>query len=66
MRYLFAAIVLAGAVFGTAAQAEKRTFIVANNSDGDIAGKSLKGPLTRLIPAARTGHNGLRRPLTRT
>ena len=34
MRYLFAAIVLAAAVFGTAAQAEKRTFIVANNSDG--------------------------------
>src|SRR5262245_32411525 len=33
MRYLFAALVLA-AVFGTAAQAEKRTFIIANNSDG--------------------------------
>src|SRR6516162_2537937 len=34
MRYLFAALVLAAAVCGTAAQAEKRTFIVANNSDG--------------------------------
>ena len=34
MRYLSAALVLAAAVFGTAAQAEKRTFIVANNSDG--------------------------------
>jgi hypothetical protein len=34
MRYVFAALVLAGAVFGTAAQAEKRTFIIANNSDG--------------------------------
>ena len=34
MRYLFAALVLAAAVCGTAAQAEKRTFIIANNSDG--------------------------------
>ena len=34
MRYLFAAIVLAAAVCATAAHAEKRTFIVANNSDG--------------------------------
>src|SRR5438445_10123009 len=34
MRYLFAALVLAAAVCGTAAQAEKRTFIVANNADG--------------------------------
>src|SRR5262245_40878251 len=34
MRYVFAALVLAGAVFGTAAQAEKRTFIITNNSDG--------------------------------
>jgi hypothetical protein len=34
MRYLFAAVVLAAAVCGTAARAEKRTFIVANNSDG--------------------------------
>jgi hypothetical protein len=34
MRYLFAALVLAAAVFGTAAQAEKRTFIIANNSEG--------------------------------
>src|SRR5262249_53223021 len=34
MRYVFAALVPAGAVFGTAAQAEKRTFVIANNSDG--------------------------------
>jgi uncharacterized DUF497 family protein len=34
MRYAFAALVLAAGVFATAAQAEKRTFIVANNSDG--------------------------------
>src|ERR1700757_3703118 len=34
MRYLFAALVLATAVCATAAQAEKRTFIIANNSDG--------------------------------
>ena len=34
MRYVFAALVLAGAVFATAAQAETRTFIIANNSDG--------------------------------
>ena len=34
MRYLLAALVLASAAFGTAAQAEKRTFIIANNSDG--------------------------------
>ena len=34
MRTVFAALVIAGAVFGTAAQAEKRIFIIANNSDG--------------------------------
>src|SRR5262249_56917346 len=34
MRYVFAALVLAAAAFGTAAQAEKRVFIIANNSDG--------------------------------
>src|SRR5215475_2783628 len=34
MRYVFAALVLAGAAFGTAAQAETRTFIIANVSDG--------------------------------
>ena len=32
MRYLFAALVLAAAASGTAAQAEKRVFIIANNS----------------------------------
>jgi hypothetical protein len=34
MRYVFAALVLAGAAFGTAALAETRTFIIANVSDG--------------------------------
>src|SRR6266542_2974368 len=34
MRYVFAALVLAAGVFATAAQAEKRVFIIANNSDG--------------------------------
>jgi len=34
MRYVFAALVLAVGFFATAAQAEKRTFIIANNSDG--------------------------------
>jgi len=34
MRYVFAALVLAVGAFATAAQAEKRTFIIANNSDG--------------------------------
>ncbi|MGA7490006.1 MAG: hypothetical protein WBW74_24040 [Xanthobacteraceae bacterium] len=34
MRFVFAALVLASAAFATAAQAEKRTFIIANNSDG--------------------------------
>ena len=34
MRYVFAALVLAAAAFSSAAQAEKRVFIIANNSDG--------------------------------
>jgi hypothetical protein len=34
MRYVFAALVLTVGVFATAAQAEKRVFIIANNSDG--------------------------------
>jgi len=34
MRYVFAALVLAAGVFAPAAQAEKRVFIIANNSDG--------------------------------
>jgi hypothetical protein len=35
MRYVFATLVLAAAVVSSAAQAaEKRTFIIANNSDG--------------------------------
>ena len=34
MRYLFAVLVVAGAVFTTAAQAETRIFIISNNADG--------------------------------
>jgi hypothetical protein len=34
MRYLFAALVLAATAISSAAQAEKRIFIIANNSDG--------------------------------
>jgi hypothetical protein len=34
MRAVFAALAIAGTVFSTAAQAEKRIFIIANNSDG--------------------------------
>ncbi len=34
MRYVLAALVVAGALVSSAAQAEKRTFIIANNSDG--------------------------------
>jgi hypothetical protein len=34
MRYAFAALVFAAAVVSSAAQAEKRIFIVANNADG--------------------------------
>jgi hypothetical protein len=34
MRTVLAVLVIAGAVFSTAAQAEKRTFIIANNADG--------------------------------
>jgi hypothetical protein len=34
MRRLLAALVLAATAFSTAAHAEKRTFIIANNSDG--------------------------------
>jgi len=34
MRYLFAALAVAGAVFSTAVQAETRIFIISNNADG--------------------------------
>jgi hypothetical protein len=34
MRTVFAALCLAALVFSTAAQAEKRIFIIANNADG--------------------------------
>jgi hypothetical protein len=34
MRSVFAALVLAATAFSSAAQAEKRIFIIANNSDG--------------------------------
>jgi hypothetical protein len=34
MRTVFAALVIASAMLSTAAQAEKRTFIIASNADG--------------------------------
>jgi hypothetical protein len=34
MRYFFTAIVLAGAIISSAAQAETRVFIIVNNADG--------------------------------
>ena len=34
MRYLFTALVFAAVIIGSAAQAEKRIFIIANNADG--------------------------------
>jgi hypothetical protein len=34
MRYLFTALVLTAAIVSSAAQAEKRIFIIANNADG--------------------------------
>jgi hypothetical protein len=34
MRYVFTALVFAAAVVSSAAHAEKRIFIIANNSDG--------------------------------
>src|SRR6266705_4450067 len=34
MRTVFGALCLAAVIFSTAAQAEKRTFIIANNADG--------------------------------
>ena len=34
MRPVFGALCLAAVLFSTAAQAEKRTFIIANNADG--------------------------------
>jgi hypothetical protein len=34
MRYVFAAVVVAATAIGSAAQAEKRIFIIANNADG--------------------------------
>src|SRR5258707_13806364 len=34
MRHLLAALVLAATAFSTAAHAERRTFVIANNADG--------------------------------
>src|SRR5437660_10620119 len=52
MRYLFAALVLAAAGFGTAAQAEKRVFIIANNADGYGVDRCLATGASCGIPVA--------------
>jgi hypothetical protein len=55
MRYLFAALVLAAAGFGTAAQAEKRVFIIANNSDGYGVDRCLATGASCGLPVATAG-----------
>ena len=52
MRAVFAALVVAGAVFSTAAQAEKRIFIIANNSDGYGVDRCLATGATCGVPVA--------------
>ena|SRR5713101_4797124 len=52
MRYLFAALVLAATAFSSAAQAEKRTFIIANNSDGYGVDRCLATGATCGVPVA--------------
>jgi hypothetical protein len=51
MRYIVAALVLAAA-FSSAAQAEKRTFIIANNSDGYGVDRCLASGATCGAPVA--------------
>jgi len=52
MRYLFAALAVAGAVFSTAVQAETRIFIISNNADGYGVDRCLA---TGAIPANAGG-----------
>lgn len=52
MRFVFAALVCACAAISTAAQAEKRTFIIANNSDGYGVDRCLATGATCGVPVA--------------
>jgi hypothetical protein len=52
MRYVFVALVVAGALVSSAAQAEKRTFIIANNSDGYGVDRCLASGATCGVPVA--------------
>ena len=52
MRYVFAALVLAATAFSSAAQAEKRVFIIANNSDGYGVDRCLATGATCGVPVA--------------
>src|SRR3989441_13258480 len=52
MRLLCAALVVASAVISTAAQAEKRTFIIANNADGYGVDRCLATGASCGIPVA--------------
>lgn len=52
MRHVFVALVLAGSIMSSAAQAEKRTFIIANNSDGYGVDRCLATGATCGVPAA--------------
>jgi hypothetical protein len=52
MRYLFAALVIAGAISSSAANAEKRIFIIANNSDGYGVDRCLASGATCGVPLA--------------
>src|SRR5713101_2084018 len=52
MRHVFVALVLAGSIMSSAAQAEKRTFIIANNSDGYGVDRCLATGASCGIPVA--------------
>ena len=52
MRYVLAVLVLAATAFSSAAQAEKRTFIIANNSDGYGVDRCLATGATCGVPVA--------------
>jgi hypothetical protein len=52
MRSVFGALCLAAVIFSTAAQAEKRTFIIANNADGYGVDRCLATGASCGIPVA--------------
>jgi hypothetical protein len=52
MRTVFGALCFAAVIFSTAAQAEKRTFIIANNSDGYGVDRCLATGASCGIPVA--------------